>query len=74
MKQILQTCKVDCFYWDIYHFTGAKNGIFGWSSMLKDPRQIPWMQKLRKENLPLAMLIFIGMTIVGSVLLAPCRA
>lgn len=46
------------------------NHIFGWSSYIGDRDNLKFLEKLLEENLVLAMLIYIGITIIGCVVLA----
>lgn len=46
------------------------NHIFGWSSYIGDPDNLKFLENMLEENLVLAMLIYVGITIVGCVVLA----
>lgn len=46
------------------------NHIFGWSSFIGDLDNLKFLEEILADNLILAMLIYIGLTIVGCVVLA----
>lgn len=46
------------------------NHIFGWSSYLGDLNNLKFLQEMLKENLFMAVLVYMAVTIVGSVVLA----
>lgn len=46
------------------------NHKFGWSSFISNPDNLKFVEEILEENLILAMLIYIGVTIVGCVVLA----
>jgi uncharacterized membrane protein YdjX (TVP38/TMEM64 family) len=46
------------------------NAIFGWSDMFSDPKKLPLIQKNLEENLPIAILLYICVTVLGCVVLA----
>lgn len=46
------------------------NHIFGWSSYIGNRDNLKFLENMLEENLVLAMLIYIGITIVGCVVLA----
>lgn len=46
------------------------NHIFGWSAYLSDMDNLKFMEEIVRENLLLAALIYVGLTVVGCVVLA----
>lgn len=46
------------------------NHIFGWSSYIGNLDNLKIIENMIKENLPLAILVYIGITVVGCVVLA----
>lgn len=46
------------------------NHIFGWSSYIGDTKNLEFMKQMVEDNLPLAMLVYIVLTVVGCVVLA----
>lgn len=48
----------------------AGDRIFGWSSWLKDSSNLAFLERQMEENLPLAILLYLAVTVIGSVVLA----
>jgi len=46
------------------------NHIFGWSSFIGDPDNLKFLEEILADNLILAMLIYMGLTVIGCVVLA----
>lgn len=69
MKRIIKNKKIIIF---ITLFIGAfaLNRIFGWSDYLENMDNLAFLERLIRENTLLALLIYIGLTIVGCVVLA----
>ena len=57
-------------FFGIVAFILLLNHRFGWSTYLSNPENLKILQKMLEENLLLAALIYIGITIVGCVVLA----
>jgi uncharacterized membrane protein YdjX (TVP38/TMEM64 family) len=46
------------------------NGMFGWSAALAKPENLSALRRMVAENLPLALLAYVALTVVGCVVLA----
>jgi uncharacterized membrane protein YdjX (TVP38/TMEM64 family) len=46
------------------------NAVFGWTDVLSNPEGLPVLQRALQDNMPVAILIYIGVAMVGCVVLA----